>query len=283
MSQQVGYGTSLASAARPLAGRIGAVLDTVDLREPIGATTVDELHELLADKGVVIFTDQRLDVAGHVAFARRLGTIRRPPEYFPTLRDDGHPEVGVLRSQPGWGNGADTWHADVTWSARPPRYSIAHMQLTPDAGGDTMWASLVEAYERLSLPMRRFIHALTAEHAMAAGTGANDIDRSTVHPVVHRHPVSGRLALSVSPTFTRRIIELEAVESEAVLELLFDLILRPESTCRWHWRPGDVAVWDNHFVLHYAINDYGDAPRLLHRIEIEGEPLLPATGDRPAR
>jgi taurine dioxygenase len=254
--------------AQPIAGRVGAVIGDIDLREPLGAQQIEHLHWLLAERGVVIFTDQKLDPVAHQTLAQQLGAIRVPPDYFPTLRDEGHPEIGVLDSKPG-GARAPYWHADVTWAAQPPRYSVLHMRVCPDAGGDTMWASLIEGYDHLSEPLRRFIEPLTAEHALG--------ERSASHPVVQRHPVTGRLALSVNPLWTRRITELDEKESGAILSLLYDKILRPESICRWRWHIGDIGIWDNHFVLHYAIDDYGDAPRVIHRIEIEGGALIPAT------
>lgn len=258
--------------AQPIAGRVGAAIDGIDLREPLGPDEIEQLHWLLAERGVVIFTDQKLDPAGHRTFAQRLGDIRMPPDYFPTLRDEGHPEIGVLDSKPG-GARAPYWHADVTWAAQPPRYSVLHMIVTPVAGGDTMWASLIEGYQQLSVPLRRFVEPLVAEHTLG--------ERSASHPVVQRHPVTGRLALSVNPLWTQRIPELDETESRAILSLLYDKILQPESICRWRWHVGDIGIWDNHFVLHYAINDYDDAPRVIHRIEIKGGALIPPTdGER---
>ncbi len=257
----------LCLGAQPIAGRVGAVIDDIDLRRPLSSEEVEQLHWLLAERGVVVFTHQMLDPAGHRALAKQLGAIRTPPDYFPTLRDEGYPEIGILDSEPD-GLRAPYWHADVTWAAQPPRYSVLHMRVNPDAGGDTMWVSLIEAYETLSGPLRHFLEPLVAEHALG--------ERSALHPVVQRHPVTGRLALSVNPLWTQRIPDLDEKESQAVLSLLFDKILQPESTCRWRWHVGDIGIWDNHFVWHYAIDDYGDARRVIHRIEIEGEPLIPA-------
>jgi taurine dioxygenase len=262
----MGTSPRLRLGAEPIAGHVGAVIRGVDLLEPLGAEEVEQLHRLLAERGVVIFTDQKLDPPRHRTFAQQLGAIRMPPDYFPTLRDEGYPEIGVLDSEDE-GFRAPYWHADVTWAAQPPRYSVLHMRVSPDTGGDTMWASLIEGYEQLSMPLRRFVEPLTAEHALG--------DRSALHPVVQRHPVTGRLALSVNPLWTRRIVELDDKESQAVLSLLYDKVLQPESICRWRWHVGDIGIWDNHFVLHYAINDYGDALRVVHRIEIEGEALIP--------
>ena len=193
-----------------------------------------------------------------------------PPDYFPTLQDDGFPEIGVIDTR--GPAGSDTWHTDVPFVAAPPRYSILHFQQGPEGGGDTMWASQVAAYQRLSPAMRAFVTPLTGEFIRTSKVR----DRSAIHPIVHRHPVTGELALYVSPSNTTRIIELDPTESDAVLALLFERILQPESICRWKWTPGDIGIWDNHFVLHNAIGDYDDR-RVIHRIEIEGEPLIPAS------
>jgi taurine dioxygenase len=247
--------------------RLGTEVRGVDLRDDLDDQTVDDLHQLLAERGVVIFTGQQIGPDRHRALAEQMGDIRMPPPYLPNLLETGFPEIGVLSTENGIGKAADTWHSDVTWSPTPPRYSILHMQVVPEAAGDTMWASQIAAYERLSDPMQHFLQHLTAEHSA--------FDYSAVHPIVHRHRLTGQKALSVHPTFTRRIVELDLPESDAVLGMLYANAIRPESICRWRWTAGDVAIWDNHFVLHYVVTDYDDLPRTIHRIEIEGEALLP--------
>ncbi len=261
---------ALRLGARPITGRVGAVVDTIDLRDELSDVQVKELHELIAERGIVIIAGQDVGPHGHRQLARQLGDIKMPPDYFPTLQDDGFPEIGVIDST--GPNGADTWHTDVPVEPAPPRYSILHFQHGPESGGDTMWASQVAAYQRLSPAMREFLTPLTAEFIRVTKIR----DRSAIHPIVQRHPVTGELALYVSPANTSRIIELEPAESDAVLALLFERVLQPESICRWRWTPGDIGIWDNHFVLHYAIGDY-DERRLIHRIEIEGETPIPAT------
>ena len=258
----------------PISGTIGAVVDASELRPPFDEAAIEALHQAVALHGVVILRGMQIDDTGHLTLARQLGEIRVPPVYFPNLGEQGLPEIGVLES-PGMGSYSDLWHSDVTWIPAPPRYSVLHMQVCPEAGGDTMWASLTDAHDRLSPALQEFATTLSAEHAVG--------DNHAVHPVVHLHPITGRRALGVNPLWTRRICELEPGESEVLLQLLYDTILRPESMCRWRWQEGDVAIWDNHFVLHYVVQDYGDAHRLIHRIEIEGEPFIPAASVSPAR
>lgn len=259
--------------AWPVAGRVGAVVKTIDLSAGLADNQVNDLHQLLAERGVVFFAGQEIGPDGHRNFARLLGNIQMPPDFFPSLRDDGYPDIGVIVSEGGGGRGAGTWHTDVPWATNPPRYSILHFQEGPDGGGDTMWASQIAGYQRLSPPMREFASSLTCEFRRISRSD----DCFAIHPLVQRHPVSGELALYVSPSNTTRILELLPKESDAVLAVLCDMVLQPDAICRWKWSPGDVAIWDNHFVLHHAIDDYGDQRRVIHRIEIEGEPLLPAT------
>jgi taurine dioxygenase len=256
--------------AKPISRHVGAEITGVDLRRALSPALIDDLRRMLAERGVVIFTGQELDPAGHLALARQLGEIRMPHQHLPSLAEDGLPEIGVLRYEPGKPF-ANIWHTDVTWAEDPPRYSILHLQVNPSVGGDTMWASAIKAYERLSPPMQQLVSDLTAYHEFFLG------DRpSAVHPVVHRHPITGRRALFVNPQFTKRIVELDEAESAAVLNLLFEKIIQPESTCRWRWNDGDVAIWDNHFVLHYNISDDIDSLRVIHRIEIRGDAPIPA-------
>lgn len=265
-----GASTQQQFEVRPIAGRIGAEIRGVDLREPLDGDVLQALRTVLAERGVVVFTGQQAERAHHRAFARRLGEVRMPPDYMNTLVDDGLPEVAVLSTENGYGPLADRWHADVTWAPDPPRYSVLHMQQVPETGGDTMWASQIDAYDRLSTAMKQFIEPLTAEHGLPSRSA------SATHPVVHRHPGTGRRALFVNPVFTQRIVELSEAESDATLQLLYRTITVPEAMCRWRWSVGDIAVWDNHFVLHYAIHDYGQASRMIHRIEVESHPPIPA-------
>ena len=134
-----------------------------------------------------------------------------------------------------------------------------------------MWSSQHVAFETLSAPMQAFLETLTAwhQHPIDATIGAD-------HPLVCRHPATGRNALFCNPTFTQKINELDPTESSAVLAMLYAHAARPEFSCRWRWNAGDVAIWDNHFVLHYALGDFGAASRKIHRIEIEGEPPVAA-------
>jgi taurine dioxygenase len=250
----------------PFAARVGAEIRNADLREPLDEPNLQALHELIAQNGVVVFTGQHLDDSAHLRVATQLGQPKKPPEYLPSLSSQGFPEISVISTANGFAYTSDQWHADVTWMERPPKYSILHMREMPPAGGDTMWASQVEAFARLSEPFRDFLRPLHAVHQLPSSD-----DMRTVHPVVCRQPITGKPALFVNSVFTKRICELAEEESDAILAMLFRNSTIPECVCRWRWSVGDVAIWDNHFVQHYAINDYAPFSRKIHRIEIEGE------------
>jgi taurine dioxygenase len=152
-----------------------------------------------------------------------------------------------------------------------------------------MWSDMTAAYDALSDRMKTYLEGLIARHDLA-GTVRNVVrERSqatksptgempntqalphALHPVVRTHPATGRKILYVNPTFTAHIEGLPAAEADAVLAYLYQHQEQPEFQCRWRWQTGDVAIWDNRATHHYAIADYGDEPRVIHRVTIEGE------------
>jgi taurine dioxygenase len=251
---------------------LGAEVLGVDLREPMNAEFVSALRAVLTEYSVVVFPRQDVGPTEHVALARSLGDIKFPPDYFPeTLRDRGFPEVSVISTENQLSYLTDQWHADVTWMPNPPRYSILHMQQIPPVGGDTMWSSQYAAYDHLSDPMKRFLEPFTVRHQLPGS-----MEHFSDHPLICTNPLSGRKALFVNKVFSSRINELSQGESDALLAFLVTYSVQPEFVCRWRWTEGDVAIWDNHYVQHYAIADYRPHARKIHRIEIVGEPLVAA-------
>jgi taurine dioxygenase len=250
-------------------GGIGADISGIDLSRPLDEDTRDMLMRALADHGVVFLpAPERGGVDVHRQLALSLGEIAVPHAALASLKDDGAPDVGVISTTIGNAYAANCWHSDVTWKPAPSRYSILHMQVCPQAGGDTMWSSQIVAFAALSPPMQRFLEGLTAHHRISAGIDGMEAD----HPVVIRHPLTGAKSLFVNGLFTDRINELSPEESDQVLGLLQRHATKPDFTCRKRWTPGEIGIWDNHFVQHYAIVDYDrDAERVIHRIEVAGE------------
>jgi taurine dioxygenase len=247
-----------------------------DLTRPLGEGDGRAIREAVANYGVIFFRGQDVDVQQHVAVAEALGPLRDKTLAYEKA---GRPQVGVISTENALAYEAAQWHTDSTSEERPPSFCVLSMQVPAATGGDTMWASQTAAYEALSLPIKELLDGKTARH----GYGARHLqfnpglDLSTAdHPVICEQPVTGRKALFVNQVFTQRINELNVPESEHVLGMLFEHAVRPEFTCRWRWLKGDIAIWNNPFVQHYAIHDYGTSLRKIHRVEVEGVPMVPA-------
>ena len=271
----------------PLTGSIGAVVHGVDLTAPLDPTVVADVRAALLQWRVLFLRDQHITPSQQVAFGRTFGELT-PAHPLQGGLDDDHPEVLVLDSQDyrlGIGDRAagtsynNRWHTDVTFSARPPLASILAAKTIPERGGDTLWADLVAAYRTLAPGVRALVDPLVAVHDATRTfdrfQDAGNRDRVAAmepvrHPVVRIHPETGERGLFVNPVFTSHIEGLSRLESERILELLYDHTTTPERVVRWRWRAGDVAVWDNRATSHYAAADY-DGPRVMHRVTVAGD------------
>ncbi len=276
---------------RPLTTAIGAEVVGLDLSHPLGPETVAAVRSALVRHGVLFFRDQRLTPDTQAAFARQFGELTPAHPVIPAI--EGHPEV---LSIDGSTDRAAWWHTDVTFLRTPPLGTILSMNEVSPVGGDTMWASTQAAYDALAEPIRTLCDGLIAVHhdpwfaADVAERGGFEWDGRhfdvlgpAIHPVVRTHPESGRNGLFVNPQFTRTIIGMSTIESDAVLDMLYRHSQKPEFTCRFHWEPGSVAFWDNRCTLHYAVDDYGDAVRVANRVTLRGSaPFGPAMPQAPA-
>ena len=252
----------------PLPQALGAVVEGLDLAAGPDAITDDVAAQLNAawlDNLVLFFPRLRLDVDTQIALGERFGRLAATTTGDDDFREQEtfgpHGEVLVLdcaRPQ----DRANAWHTDVTFTPHFPKGSLLSMQVCPDKGGDTLWSNQYAAYEGLSPSVRAFVDGLEAEHGRPGLTGL------TVHPMVVTHPDTGRRALFVNRGWTTRIVGLTAIESRNVLTMLWEHAERPEYTVRWHWHQGDAALWDNRCTMHYAVNDYGDDARVIHRVTI---------------
>lgn len=262
---------------------IGAEISGVDLSQPLSDGVFGEIEQALLDHLVVFFRDQDLPPEAHLAFARRFGETAPPHPVIPSLA--GHPPITVFENDENTPAETNTWHTDITFAARPAMGSILYCVDCPEPGGDTIWANLYAAYEALSDPIKTLIRDLRAVHSIEnfGATRIYDSREADVmgdvltknppveHPVVRTHPVTGKTALFVNRTFTRRIRGLRKAEAEAILELLCRQIEVPEHQVRFHWAKGSVAIWDNRCTQHYALNDYFPAYRKMHRVMVEGD------------
>jgi alpha-ketoglutarate-dependent taurine dioxygenase len=271
----------------PLSKVLGAEIAGIDLREPLPDAVFAEIRRAFGEYGVVFFRDQQLTPEQHVALAERFGPID-VNRFFATV--PGYPMIAEVRKEPeqrlNIGNG---WHTDHSYDEVPALGSMLYAREVPKTGGDTLYASMYAAYDALSDGLKATLEGLRAGHSsrhifgpegrarrgdLAGRIGNPELaTQDAVHPVVIRHPETGRRALYVNPGFTLRFDGWSEEESRPLLDYLYQHAVRPEFTCRFHWRAGSLALWDNRSTWHFAVNDYHGERRLLHRITIQGSPL----------
>lgn len=282
---------------KPLSLYIGAEVRGVDLKKPLPEKTRNEIYEAFLKWKVVFFRGQDLDHAQHVAFARQIG---EPTIGHPVFGHEGEfPEVYSVAKHRTANRYQDAvpatpwkgWHTDITAAHNPPMASILRGVIIPPYGGDTWWTNLAAAYRGLSEPMQAFCDGLWGVHKYAVPTGAAPVgeydetiksrNMVTEHPLVTVHAETGEKVLYVSPNFLKNIAGLSLRESQKILELLWEHILRPEYTVRFKWNEGDLAMWDNRSTAHLAPIDVWetDFDRQLYRITLVGKPLTSVRGE----
>jgi taurine dioxygenase len=279
--------TNAAIAVRPVSSAVGAEILGLDLADTLPDATIDAIRRALFQHGVVFFRDQKLTPEQHVAFAERFGAIN-VNRFFKTV--DGYPMIAEVRKEPDQvGNIGGGWHTDHSYDQVPAMGSILYAREVPETGGDTLFASMYAAYDALSDGLKQTLDRLQALHSsrhvfgVEAYAGRGDLKgrylnpeaamQDAVHPVVVRHPGSGRKALYVNSAFTVRFVGWTDEESRSLLQYLYQHAARPEFTYRFQWRAGSLAFWDNRCTWHYALNDYHGHRRLMHRITVEGAAL----------
>jgi taurine dioxygenase len=271
---------------RRVAGALGAEISGVDLAQELPDATIAAIRQALLDHQVVFFRDQALTPDQQVAFGARFGPLNIHP-YVAGMA--GHPEVMEVIKEPqdriNFGGG---WHSDMSFLERPAIGSILCAIETPEFGGDTLFASQIAAFEALSPGLQATLEGLSAVHSAAreyssqghsaqkrksmAIAEADGLVGEYVHPMVLTHPESGRKALYVNPAFTLKIEGWKTSESKALLDYLFQHCGYEGFTCRFNWRPGSVAFWDNRSVWHFALNDYPGQRRHMRRVTVDPWP-----------
>lgn len=248
---------------KKLAGALGAEVRGADLSN-VSAADVGAVKSLLLEHLVLLFPGQELTPEAHIAFGRHFGRLEGHPNLQNPFNSE-HPELFELAASQG--GVADEWHTDITFKPEPALLSVLHMLRCPAVGGDTMWTSLYAAFEELSAPMQDLCEGITALHDALPH---NHPEQMSVHPVVRVHPETGRKVLYVNEHFTRRIVEMNPSESDAVLRYLTRWVQNPRFTVRYRWTPGTVAMWDNRCTQHFVLNDF-EGERVIQRVTVMGD------------
>ena len=265
----------------PVSPLIGAEISGVDISQPLGNQTFQEIHDALMEHQVIFFRDQGMDLDQHKAFGRLFGELH----IHPTAKaPEGHPEIITIHADENSKVVAGMkWHSDVSCDAKPPQASILQLHELPDNGGDTLFSSLYAAYDTLSSKMKTYLDGLTALHSgeepfahlfKFQRQGDTQPWPEHHHPIVRKHADSGKPALFVDREFTKEIDDLPKEEGRALLQFLFNHVERVDFQCRFKWATNDIAIWDNRCVLHHAIWDYWPQERKGRRISVEGEQPL---------
>jgi alpha-ketoglutarate-dependent taurine dioxygenase len=272
-------------------GSIGAIVHDIRIGGDVSPADTARLRAALLRHKVVFLRDQHHATdADQLAFAELLGPVTRP---HPTVAGDG---VAILPIDSEQGK-ANSWHTDVTFVDRVPAISVLRAITLPPYGGTTVWANTAAAYQRLHPALKALVNGLRAVHSnlydyaadrpVIGGVDVKEQDYrdqfvhlefETEHPVVRIHPETGEPTLLLGH-FVRSFPGLSTTDFQDLFGLLQRHVTRLENTVRWTWQDGDVAIWDNRATQHYAVADYDDQPRRLHRITIAGDIPIGINGD----
>ncbi len=265
---------------------VGAEVSGINVAD-MTAKDSEQLHALFAEQGLLLLRGQSIDEEQHIAFAKTWGDIN-VNRFF--AANDQYPEIAMVTKEPDQEvNIGGGWHTDHSYDEEPALGSILVARELPDSGGDTWFCSMYKAFESLSDGLKQTLRGLNAVHSARHVFGSNQgyarqeatndrIGNSSaadelsdpVHPVVIRHPLSGREALYVNPAFTRHFEGWSLEESAPLLSYLYGHAVAEANVTRFSWEPGSIAFWDNRATWHFAQNDYQGKRREMHRITIEG-------------
>jgi alpha-ketoglutarate-dependent taurine dioxygenase len=275
---------------RRITGRIGAEIVGLDISEELAPGTAAAVRAALNEHKALVFDGVELDDAGQQRFARQFGELTSA---HPTIAAiDGAPNVLPVDSERGRAN---HWHTDVTFVLNPPQASTLRSVVIPPYGGETLIANAAAAYRDLPDSLRAFADTLWAVHTNdydyaqpAENVDDAELERratfvsiryQTVHPVVRVHPLTGERGLYIGD-FAKRIVGLSSAESRDILRLLQSYVVRPENVLRWRWSTNQLVLFDNRITQHYAVDNYDDLPRRLHRVTVAGDVPVGVDGKR---
>ncbi|MET7617854.1 TauD/TfdA family dioxygenase [Streptomyces sp. NPDC005408] len=279
--------TSTGFDIRRIGGRIGAEILGVDISAALDPAIVTEINAALLEHKALFFRGQELDDAAQLRFASLFGELTTAHPTVPSA--EGQPNILAVDGDEGIR--ANQWHTDVTFLRTPPKASTLRSLVVPPYGGNTLIANSAAAYRDLPDALRELADRLWAVHTNAYDYAEPKSEKAaehrrqfvstkyrTEHPVVRVHPESGERGLFIGG-FAQSLVGLSPSESRDILRILQSYVTRPENVVRWTWAPGDLVLFDNRITQHYAPDDYGDLPRLLHRVTVAGDVPVGVDGE----
>jgi taurine dioxygenase len=259
---------------------IGAEVEGVDLSKPLTDELRSSIRAALLKWKVLFFRDQSIDDAQQAAFAANFGPLYTHPT---TRHDAANKEVHAIAAREdreyekklGYKlRAGEAYHTDTSWRLVPTWGAVLRDVNLPDVGGDTIWVDANLAYETLAPELKQRLEGRHVTHNFVPALELSGHEYPIVaHKIVRTHRETGEKILWVNFSQQPQILGLELSESRELLEEVLRQYKRPDLQARFSWRPGTVAFWDNRATVHFAVRNYGDFPRELHRILIADEPL----------
>jgi taurine dioxygenase len=281
-----------AITATPLSSALGAEVSGVDLHAPLDSAAITAIKQAWDEFLVLRFRGQSLTDPQLLAFSRLFGELDPPgPNPYGKPFLEKFPEINVISNVKvggvpigNLGDGEAVWHCDMTYVEKPPRAAMLHALDVPASGGDTFWANMYLAFETLPAHLktqiegRRAIHDASYNSAGIMRKGMKEVTDprqapGAQHPLVIRHPDTGRAALFLGRRRNSYILGMTLEQSDALLDELWAHATKPEFTFRQEWRPHDLVLWDNRCTLHRRDAFDPTVSRIMHRTQIKGGPI----------
>jgi taurine dioxygenase len=265
----------------PLTPHIGAYIRNVDLAR-CSQSDFEHVYQAFLNHQVIFIDGQNLSPTEHLILAKKFGQLEPVHPFFPNV--ESHPQVCVIETTKGNRPLESIWHTDLTWREIPSKCSLLHAQHVPNVGGDTIWCSMTAVFDSLDPALQQQLRSLSAVHSLTAFQNIEERDVTldwqkqvietsqkhppVTHPIVQVHPETLKETLFINEQFTRHIENMPSNSSQKLLDQLFAQARRPEFQVRLKWKKGTLAIWDNRVTQHYAVIDYKDTPRKLHRVTV---------------
>jgi taurine dioxygenase len=264
-----------------LTPNIGAVISGINPAH-CSDSEFSDIYRAWHQYKVIFFRDVSLTPQQHLSLAARFGELEPVHPFFPNIKEE--PQISIIETTSGNAPLESEWHTDLTWREKPSKASLLHAQTVPQCGGDTIWCSMSAVFEALSAQEKSALRLLSATHSLHAFKevdseqitqqwhkdliAVSERNPPVIHPMVKTIKESGQEVLYINEQFTRSINDMTPIQSSKLLNKLFLLARQPEYQVRFQWQPNSLAIWDNRSTQHYAVIDYGDAPRKLHRVTV---------------
>lgn len=279
-------------------GPIGVEIRGLDLRGDVSEADFAWLRRTVTDEGLVLLRDQPMEAARHVALGERFG----PPEKLDIKREGPDPSLAVIHNVDREGSAfADDdplmemltinegWHSDSAFREIPASFTLFAAVVVPDEGGDTLYACLQRAWDALDPEEQVKLYGLNGIHDYSAAFRQRGKEMARLvgfelpaltHPLVRRHPETGRVGLFVSEHMNG-IEGMAKEEGKALVEKLVALVTSEDRVYRHRWQVGDLLIWDNRSTLHRAQGFDERYARVMHHVRVSGsEPPIAATAPR---